>query len=62
MRVKCGLLGTTAYSDSRRSSGEKLRAEVETFLGPGVYVAVEAVDHIPLEALGKRLLVKRIGG
>ena len=38
---------------------EKLRAELETFLGPGVKVAVEPVEHIPLEPSGKRLIIKR---
>ncbi|HYB42532.1 MAG TPA: hypothetical protein VEL75_12215 [Candidatus Methylomirabilis sp.] len=38
----------------------KLRAELEEFLGPGVTVAVEPVDHIPLEASGKRLIVKQL--
>ena len=38
---------------------EKLRAELETFLGPGVSVAVEPVEHIPLEPSGKRLIIKR---
>ncbi len=35
-----------------------LRAELETFLGPGVNVSVDPVDRIPVEASGKRLLVK----
>ena len=35
-----------------------LRREVERFLGPGVAVAVERVDGIPLEASGKRLIIK----
>ena len=38
---------------------DKLRAELEAFLGPGVGVAVEPVDHIDLEPSGKRLIVKR---
>ena len=35
-----------------------LRAELEGFLGPGVSVTVDLVDRIPVEASGKRLLVK----
>jgi phenylacetate-coenzyme A ligase PaaK-like adenylate-forming protein len=35
-----------------------LRAELEGFLGPGVSVTVEPVERIPVEASGKRLLVR----
>jgi phenylacetate-CoA ligase len=35
-----------------------LRAELEGFLGPGVSVTVDQVDRIPVEASGKRLLVR----
>jgi phenylacetate-CoA ligase len=35
-----------------------LRAELEGFLGPGVSVTVERVERIPVEASGKRLLVR----
>lgn len=35
-----------------------LRAELEGFLGPGVSVIVEPVARIPVEASGKRLLVR----
>ena len=35
-----------------------LRAELEGFLGPGVSVVVEPVARIPVEASGKRLLVR----
>jgi phenylacetate-CoA ligase len=35
-----------------------LRAELEGFLGPGVSVSVEPVERIPVEASGKRLLVR----
>jgi len=35
-----------------------LRAQLEEFLGPGVSVTVEQVDRIPVEASGKRLLVR----
>ena len=35
-----------------------LRAELEGFLGPGVSVLVEPVARIPVEASGKRLLVR----
>jgi phenylacetate-coenzyme A ligase PaaK-like adenylate-forming protein len=35
-----------------------LRAELEGFLGPGVSVTVEQVERIPVEASGKRLLVR----
>src|SRR5262249_29771333 len=42
--------------------GEKLRADLEAFIGPGMRVTIELVDRIPLEASGKRLLVKRLHG
>jgi phenylacetate-CoA ligase len=35
-----------------------LQGELEAFLGPGVSVTVEQVDRIPVEASGKRLLVR----
>jgi phenylacetate-CoA ligase len=35
-----------------------LRAALVTLLGPDVTVAVEVVDHIPLEPSGKRLIIK----
>jgi phenylacetate-CoA ligase len=35
-----------------------LQAELEEFLGPGVSVTVEQVERIPVEASGKRLLVR----
>jgi phenylacetate-CoA ligase len=37
---------------------ERLRTELESFLGPGVAVALERVDRIPVEPSGKRWLVK----
>jgi phenylacetate-CoA ligase len=36
----------------------KLRGDLESFLGPGMTVTVEVVDRIPLEASGKRLIIK----
>jgi phenylacetate-CoA ligase len=39
-----------------------LRTELEGFLGPGVSVTVEPVDRIPVEASGKRLLVRSSAG
>jgi phenylacetate-CoA ligase len=35
-----------------------LQGELETFLGPGMRVAIESVDCIPLEPSGKRLIIK----
>jgi phenylacetate-CoA ligase len=35
-----------------------LRRDLESFLGPGVAVAVEHVDRIPLEPSGKRFIIK----
>ena len=35
-----------------------LELELEDFLGPGMVVRVEAVDRIPSEASGKRLIIK----
>jgi phenylacetate-CoA ligase len=35
-----------------------LQVELEAFLGPGVAVAIEPVDRIPLEPSGKRLIIK----
>ena len=37
---------------------ERLRRELESFLGPGVAVTLERVDRIPVEPSGKRWLVK----
>jgi phenylacetate-CoA ligase len=37
-----------------------LRGALETFLGPGVGVAIEPVDRIPLEPSGKRLIIKSL--
>jgi phenylacetate-CoA ligase len=37
---------------------EKLRIELEAFLGPGVAVTLERVDRIPVEPSGKRWLVR----
>jgi phenylacetate-CoA ligase len=42
--------------------GEKLRTDLEAFIGPGMQVTVETVDRIPLEPSGKRLLVKQLEG
>jgi phenylacetate-CoA ligase len=36
----------------------RLQAELVTLLGPGIAVAVEVVDRIPLEPSGKRLIIK----
>jgi hypothetical protein len=36
----------------------RLRAQLTTFLGPGVDVVLERVDRIPVEPSGKRWLVK----
>lgn len=35
-----------------------LRDQLATFLGPGLAVDVEVVDHIPVEPSGKRVIVK----
>jgi phenylacetate-CoA ligase len=37
-----------------------LHGELETFLGPGVGIAIELVDRIPLEPSGKRLIIKSL--
>jgi phenylacetate-CoA ligase len=37
---------------------ERLRTQLETFLGPGLHVTLERVDRIPVEPSGKRWLVK----
>jgi hypothetical protein len=37
---------------------ERLRTQLEGFLGPGVNVTLERVDRIPVEPSGKRWLVK----
>jgi phenylacetate-CoA ligase len=36
----------------------RLQRDLESFLGPGVGVAVELVDRIPLEPSGKRMIIK----
>jgi hypothetical protein len=36
----------------------KLRADLESFLGPGMSVTVQVVDRIAVEPSGKRLIVK----
>ncbi|HEY7650151.1 MAG TPA: hypothetical protein VID04_14215, partial [Methylomirabilota bacterium] len=36
----------------------KLQAALTTFLGPGLAVSLEVVDHIPVEASGKRVIIK----
>ena len=43
-------------SEMAATLGERL----QTFLGPGMSVAVEAVDRIPVEASGKRLIIKSL--
>jgi len=39
----------------------KLRRDLEEFMGPGVTVVIEPVDHILLEPSGKRLIIKPLG-
>ena len=39
-----------------------LARDLEAFLGPGLRVQVETVDRIPVEASGKRLIIKRSRG
>jgi phenylacetate-CoA ligase len=38
----------------------RLQGELAAFLGPGVRVAIEPVDRIPLEPSGKRLIIKSL--
>jgi phenylacetate-CoA ligase len=40
--------------------GTVVRQHVERFLGPGMSVVVEAVDQIPVEASGKRFVIKSL--
>jgi len=37
---------------------QRLRRDLEKFMGPAVTVVIEPVDHIPLEPSGKRLIIK----
>jgi phenylacetate-CoA ligase len=39
-------------------AADRLRSQLEGFLGPGVTVTLERVERIPIESSGKRLLVK----
>ena len=39
-----------------------LRSDLQEFLGPAVQVTIEIVEQIPLEASGKRLIIKPLAG
>jgi hypothetical protein len=54
-RVVVSIVPTAQFS---AAFADKLAAELETFLGPDLRVQVEAVQQIPREPSGKRLLVK----
>jgi phenylacetate-coenzyme A ligase PaaK-like adenylate-forming protein len=54
-RVAFKVVPTTRLTPDRV---DWLRAQLEGFLGPGMSVTVDQVDRIPVEASGKRLLVR----
>jgi phenylacetate-CoA ligase len=43
-------------------AGRALQRDLEEFFGPATRVSIEVVDRIPLEASGKRLIVKPLPG
>ena len=52
------LLRLVTTPEATRHDAERLRKQLETFLGPEVTVEVAEVDDIPLEPSGKRSLIK----
>jgi phenylacetate-CoA ligase len=56
-KVTLRVVPTTCFTPE---FAKTLRAELEAFLGPGVGVAIEPVDRIPLEPSGKRLIIKSL--
>jgi phenylacetate-CoA ligase len=53
--VMLRVVPNTGFTDE---FAKTLRVGLESFLGPGVAVPIELVDHIPLEPSGKRLIIK----